>query len=339
MEVEGRADELLAAYRGGAPGASIGIVRDGQLVLAKGYGLANLDTKAQISTATNFRLASLTKAFTAVCILKLIEEGKLGFQDTLFDLIPGMPGYTKQMSIRMILGHTSGVPDYDKDVPLDYPGQVHEDYVVLKTRQSEPLFAPGTRFQYSDTGYVLLAQIVERASGTTFPYFLSKNVFGPLGMSTSTIYTGEGSPITNRAYGYAKKDFGYALEDQNSTSATLGDGCIYSSIDDMLKWDDALRARGIIRRELLEEAFTSGCLSDGSHTEYGFGWFITDFRGTRVLHHAGGTAGFQHKLIRVPEKQTTIVILTNRSGYDLTLPREATEADDSKKLLEYFALI
>jgi len=340
MDLGELADGLLAAYKGSAPGASIGIVKDSCLVLARSYGLANLSTGEPITTATNFRLASLTKAFTAVCVLKLVEEGKLGLEDNLFDLIPGMPDYTKGVTLRMMLGHISGVPDYDNDVPADYPGQVHEDYIVLKIRaQSEPLFPPGTRFQYSNTGYVLLAQIVERVSGSTFPAFLRRNVFEPLGMAGSTMYSGERAPIPNRAYGYVRRDTSYSIEDQSSTSATLGDGCIYSSVDDMLKWDAALRACGILGRELLEQAFTPGCLSGGGRTEYSFGWFITELRGARVLHHSGGTAGFKHKLIRVPERGTAIIILTNRSGYDLSLPQEANETEDSKKLLEYFELI
>ncbi len=340
MGLAEKADELLRAYSGSVPGASIAVVKEGKPALMKCYGLSNLENGKQITPSTNFRLASLTKAFTAVCVLKLVEDGKLGLEDRLSELIPGMPKYSKEITVRRMLGHTSGVPDYDNDVPADYPGQVHEDYVVLKTRaQLEPIFSPGSRFQYSNTAYVLLASIVERVSGISFPEFLKKAVFEPLRMKGSTMYAGEESPISNRAYGYTRRGGGFVCEDQSSTSATLGDGCIYSSVEDLLRWDSGLRGGGLVSEELLDLAFNPGTLADGRRTDYGFGWYIMDHNGTRVLHHAGDTAGFRHKLVRIPQLETAIIILTNRYDYDLSIPRQATEAEDSVRLIEHFSLL
>jgi CubicO group peptidase (beta-lactamase class C family) len=340
MDLVERADVLFQAYTGDVPGASFAVIRDGEPLIKKSYGLAEVSKKIPVKAYTNFRLASLTKAFTAMCVLKLIERGEISFDDRLSDLIPSLPKYANKISVRHMLGHTSGLGDYENDVPGDLPGQVHEDYVVEKVKSmNSTYFPPGSRFLYSDTAYVLLAVIVESVSGVPFPRFVESEIFKPLGMVGSTLYGGEGSKIEHRAFGYTKIVDGYALNDQSKTSATYGDGCLYSSIEDLLKWNQALYSEKLLGKELLKAAFTPGRLSDGSKTEYGFGWFITSKGGRKILHHAGSTAGFQHKFIRVPEEKLALIILTNRDTYDLTIERTTTEGEDSVKLLEYFNLI
>ena len=164
------------------PGASFAAIRDGEFLIKKSYGLANVSTKTPVKASTNFRLASVTKAFTAMCILKLIERGKVSFEDRLSDLIPSLPKYADEISVRQMLNHTSGLGDYENDVPEHFPGQVHEDYVLEKMRSMDSTyFPPGSRFLYSDTAYVLLAVIVERVSGIPFPQFVEGEIFKPLG--------------------------------------------------------------------------------------------------------------------------------------------------------------
>jgi len=340
MDLVDRANFLFQAYTGAVPGASIAIIRDGNILIKKSYGLAEVSTKTPVKASTNFRLASLTKAFTAICVMKLVEGREIRFEDRLSDLIPSLPKYTEEISVRQMLDHTSGLGDYENDVPEGFPGQVHEDYVVEKVRSMDSTyFPPGSRFLYSDTAYVLLAVIVERVSGVQFPRFVEREIFEPLGMGGSTLYGGEDSKIKHRAFGYTKLGDCYAFNDQSKTSATYGDGCIYSSVEDLLKWDQALNTEKLVGEEMLEAAFTPGRLSNSSPTEYGFGWFITNKDGRKILHHVGATAGFQHKFIRVPEEKLALIILTNRDTYDLTLEKMPTEGEDSVKLLEYFNLI
>jgi len=339
MDIEEKADLLFSSCAGDVPGASFVVIEHGKLALKKSYGLAELPG-VRSTSSTNYRLASVTKAFTAMCVLKLIEAGKLSLCDRLHDLLPAMPDYTRSITIRQMLGHTSGLGDYETDVPESYPGQVHEDYVIEKVRGlPSTIFPPGSRFQYSDTAYVLLGTIVEVVSGVLFPRFVEKEIFRPLGMIGSKLYEGEGVKIRNRAFGYTRYGSAFTLNDQSKTSATLGDGCVYSSIDDLVKWDAALGHCGLVRGDLLDAAFSAGRLTDGTPTEYGYGWFITGKGKLKILHHAGETAGFQHKFIRVPDEKISLIILTNRDSYDLTLPRQSSEARDTLALLAFFGLI
>lgn len=340
MSLRDRADALFSAYDGAVPGASFAIVKDGKMLLSRSYGLAEVSVGTPVKASTNFRLASVSKVFTAMCVLKLVDGGKLCLGDKLSTFIPGLPGYTDDITVRQMLGHTSGLGNYEGDVPEDYPGQVHEDYVVEKVRGlHSTYFPPGSRFQYSDTAYVLLAVIVERVSGVSYPRFVEREIFAPLGMVGSRLYEGEGVEISDRAYGYTRSGGGFKPNDQSKTSATFGDGCVYSSINDLVKWNNALAEGKLVNEELLSEAFSSGRLTDSSPTEYGFGWFIANRRGVKILHHAGETAGFQHKFIRVPDERLALIILTNRDSYDLGLPKKLTEGEDAVWLLDYFDLI
>jgi CubicO group peptidase (beta-lactamase class C family) len=172
--------------------------------------------------------------------------------------------------VRQMLNHTSGLGDYETDVPKDYPGQVHEEYVIEKVRGlPSTYFPPGSKFQYSDTAYVLLAVIVARVSGVPFRRFMEREIFSPLGMSGSRLYEGEDVKIKDRAYGYTKSGSSFRPNDQSKTSATLGDGCVYSSINDLVKWNRALNSGQLVSKELLEEAFSPGRLVDGTPTESG----------------------------------------------------------------------
>ncbi len=338
MSLRDRSETLFSSYSGAVPGAAFALVKDGELILSRGYGLANISAGTPVGASTNFRLASVTKAFTAMCVLKLVESGNISLGDRLSSFIHGLPGYADDITVRMMLGHTSGLGDYESDVPEGYPGQVHEDYVVEKVRGlPSTYFPPGSGFQYSDTAYVLLGIIVERVSGVPFPRFIEREIFKPLDMVGSRLYEGEGAKIKDRAYGYTKNNAAFKPNDQSKTSATLGDGCVYSSIDDLVKWDRALKSGKLVGEELLEEAFSPGKLSNGTPTEYGFGWFIINRNGVKILHHAGETAGFQHKFIRVPEKGIALIILTNRDSWDLSL-KKLTEAEDTVGLLKYFDL-
>ena len=311
-----RADALMAPYsRPDGPGASLLVVRNGRVVYAKGYGLADVASRTPVTPETNFRLASLSKQFTATAIMLLVADGKLRYDDSLTTLVPGLPHWADGVTVRHLLNHTSGLPDYEEFVPDSQTAQVHDaDVPALVARASGPKFAPGTRYDYSNSGYVMLALVVEHASGTRFADFLRDRIFAPLGMGATVAHEEGRSSVANRAWGYTIDPAGVRLTDQSNTSATLGDGGIYSSAHDLAKWDEALERHALVSADAQRLAWTPPVLPAGAPTEYGFGWFVDRDRGALRLSHHGESRGFTNAIIRYPERRLTVVILTNRTG-------------------------
>jgi CubicO group peptidase (beta-lactamase class C family) len=317
-----RIDTLMREFdKPDVPGASVMVIRDGAVVFKKGYGLADLENRIPATTATNYRLASVTKQFTAMAILILKERGKLSFDDVLTDFFPGFPAYGKTIKIRHLLQHTSGLIAYEDVMPETTTVQVLDrDVLAMMMHQDSTYFPPGTSFRYSNTGYALLSLIVEGVSGMPFAKFLEKNIFRPLGMEATVAYEKGISTVPRRALGYTVRDTargpGFERTDQSLTSAVLGDGGIYSSVEDLLKWDQALYTEKLVSANTLREAFTPYMLPDGTNTGYGFGWYIDEHRGLRRIHHGGSTVGFRTAILRIPEKKLCVILLANRASAD-----------------------
>jgi CubicO group peptidase (beta-lactamase class C family) len=220
-----------------------------------------------------------------------------------------------------MLQHTSGLIAYEDVMPETTTVQVLDrDVLAMMKAQDSTYFPPGTQFRYSNTAYALLSQIVECVSGMPFARFLKENIFDPLGMDATLAHEEGISTVIHRAYGYSKRDStkvpGFARTDQSSTSAVLGDGGIYSSVEDLLKWDQALYTDELVSRETLNEAFTPNVLPDGKNSGYGFGWYIDEYRGLRRIHHEGSTVGFRTEILRFPGPRVSVIILVNRSEAD-----------------------
>jgi CubicO group peptidase (beta-lactamase class C family) len=309
-------DSLLSDYDlGDGPGAAVMIIKEGVILFSNGYGLANLENEIPITNETNFRLASITKQFTAMCIMILINHGELDFETTLVEIFPPFPSYGNNITIRYLLNHTSGLVDYESLIQNDATEQVSDmDVYNMMTGLDSTYFTSGTDYRYSNTGYALLAMIVEEKSGLTFSEFLKENIFSPLEMNNSVAHQEGISNITNRAYGYSQEDDGYNLDDQSLTSAVLGDGGIYTSLNDMFRWDQSLYVDTLIPYEILNEAFTSGELSSGEKTGYGFGWRMDTYLYRNRAHHTGSTRGFRNVFMRFPDQKISILILTNRNS-------------------------
>ena len=309
-------DSLLSDYDlVEGPGAAVMIIKDGEILFSKGYGLANLEEEISNTNETNFRLASITKQFTAMCIMILINHGELDFESTLTDIFSAFPSYGNNITIRQMLNHTSGLVDYESLIPDDASEQVSDgDIYTMMLGLSSTYFTPGTHYRYSNTGYALLAMIVEEKSGLIFSEFLEENIFSPLEMNNSVAHQEGISNITNRAYGYSQGDDGYNLDDQSLTSAVLGDGGIYTSLNDMFRWDQSLYTDSLVPYEILNEAFTSGELSSGEKTGYGFGWRMDTYLYRNRAHHTGSTRGFRNVFMRFPDQKISILILTNRNS-------------------------
>jgi CubicO group peptidase (beta-lactamase class C family) len=299
----------------GMPGASVVVIRDGEVILRRSYGLAEVDSGRPVSSATNFRLASLSKAFTATAVLLQVADGQLSLDDPASKHLPELPAHARQITLRHLLTHTSGIWDYEEFVADSQTYQVKDaDVLSLIAARAESLyFPPGTRWQYSNSGYALLALIVERVSGERYAQFLQRRIFTPLGMSNTVAYEEGVSTVANRAFGHRVRADSVRRTDQSNTSAVLGDGGIYSSIDDLVRWDAALSAGRLLPDSLWSEATTPYRLSDGRATEYGYGWFVDRFDGHLRHRHHGETRGFTNSIYRFPDDHLTTIVLTNRS--------------------------
>jgi len=314
-ELETRVDQIMSAFDGTRrPGASVLVVRNGEVLLAKGYGEAHLREGRAVTANTNFRIASVSKAFTAMAIMILKERGLLSFDDKLHTHISEFPEYGDQITIRHLLNHTSGLRDYEDLIPSSQTEQISdEDVLHLLKSQRSTYFAAGDQYRYSNGGYCLLALIVERVSKLSFAKFLEQEIFQPLGMTTSVAYEKGISEVVERAYGYSSDGQGWRMTDQSVTSATLGDGGIYTSVADMVFWDRALQQGGLVSAETFAESVTPGRLNSGQSTSYGFGWSLDSYAGMKRMSHTGGTIGFRTAIQRYTDKNISVVVLTNRA--------------------------
>lgn len=304
-------DALMRDYDGPVPGASVLVIRDGAAVVSRSYGLANVEENIAATPATNYRLASVTKQFTAAAILLLVEDRRLGLDDRIRQWLPSLPAAAEAVTIRHLLSHTGGLIDYEDVIPDGTTVQLRDaDVLRLLESQNTTYFAPGSAYRYSNSGYALLALIIEKASGVSFATFLRERIFQPLGMRNTVAHEEGISTVAHRAYGYSQADGRWTRTDQSTTSAVLGDGGIYSSIDDLAKWDAALYDDRLLSAESRRLAFTAAVQTDVPGVAYGFGWRIGD----GVVWHSGETRGFRNVLVRHPAERLTVVILTNRAA-------------------------
>jgi CubicO group peptidase (beta-lactamase class C family) len=306
-----RIDALMQAYSGAVPGASVLVLRDGAPVFRRSYGLADLEQHVAATPATNYRLASMTKQFTAAAVLALAEDGRLSLADPVRKWLPSLPPATEAISLRHLLTHTSGLIDYEDLIPATATQQVHDaDVLRLLESQNRLYFAAGTSYRYSNSGYALLALIVARAAGEDFASFLRARIFLPLGMRDTVAYEAGVSSVSHRAFGYSYEGAAWRRTDQSVTSAVLGDGGVYSSIADLAKWDAALYDERLLSARSLALAFTPATATDDPAVRYGFGWRISG----ETLWHSGETLGFRNVIVRYPQRHFSVIVLTNRDA-------------------------
>jgi CubicO group peptidase (beta-lactamase class C family) len=305
-------DALMRAYQGAVPGACVAVIHHGASIFRRAYGLADVENRAAATPATNYRLASITKQFTAAAILLLAEDGHLTVDDPVRKWLPSLPDAADGIRIHHLLAHTSGLIDYEDLMPRGTSRQLRDaDVLSLLEAENRRYFAPGTSFRYSNSGYVLLALIAARAAGLDFASFLRERIFGTLCMRATVAFEAGISVVADRAYGYsaaADADAPWTRTDQSPTSATLGDGGIYSSIDDLAKWDAALYDDRLLSAASLRLAFTPATATPDPLVQYGFGWRISG----AMLWHSGESTGFRHVILRYPQDHFTVIVLTNR---------------------------
>ena len=339
------AKQLDTAFSGIAtadtPGFAVLVKRDNRVVFEKGYGVRDLRTKTAIDTRTNFRLASFSKQFTAMAIMLLVREGKLRYDQTLAEVFPEFPAYGKNITVRNLLNHTGGLPDYEDLMdalektkgPIWSPENQIQDAEALQLleKESQSKFAPGTKWEYSNSGYVVLGLIVAKVSARPFGEFLHERIFVPLKMDHTLVFEKGKNEVTNRAFGHGKKENAFLETDQSSTSATQGDGGIYSNLEDLSKWDDALRDHTLLSEREFSLAITPAKLPPGADSKlaedvpkslrghasaYGFGWFLNLQDPHPLLWHYGDTMGFKTAIFRYVRDNITVIVLCNRTDLD-----------------------
>jgi CubicO group peptidase (beta-lactamase class C family) len=292
------------------PGLALAVMRDGRIIKAQGYGLSNIELNVPVSPQTIFQSGSVGKQFTATGIMMLVEEGKVGLDDKAAKYFPGAPDSWSKFTVRNLLTHTSGLKDYtEKD--FDYRRDYTEEG-LLKILQTLPFdFAPGDKYSYSNSGYMLLGILIHEVTGVFYGDFLQERIFKPLGMTTTRIISEE-DIIPNRAAGYRLvKGVIKNQEWVAPTFNTTADGALYFTVLDLAKWDAALYTDKLIKRTSLDQMWTPVKLNDGKPYPYGFGWRVAEMNGHRLIEHAGAWQGFTTAISRYVDDKLTVVALCN----------------------------
>ncbi len=327
------------------PGCVERVVVQGSVVLDRAHGQRRVGHVARLSAQSSFRLASVSKQFTAAAVLTLVESGQLSLDARLADLLPGWSAYAQTITVRHLLTHTSGLPDYEvlMDEAAAHGGPVYtsthqiDDAAVIRLLASTngPLFPAGSRWAYSNSGYVVLGQIVAAVSGETFGHFLESQVFVPNGLYHTHLRTVGGVALEQRAYGHRQDLLTgvWHVSDQSATSATGGDGGIYSTVDDMARWLQAIDRGETVIGRWASTVFATTRLADGTEThwpaepdednldpggtvQYGLGWFLDPAFGATRRWHFGTTEGFRTAIDWFPKRNIVSVVLCNRMDVD-----------------------
>ena len=303
---------MSEVYQPGQPGAAIIVRKNGQTVIRKGYGLADLELQVPVEPDMVFRLGSITKQFTAVSILILAQEGRLGLQDEITKFLPDYPTQGRKITIEHLLTHTSGIQSYTdmaEWLPLwrkDF--SVKELVDLFKDKPMQ--FEPGESWAYNNSGYVLLGAIIDKVSGESYEQFVDGHIFKPLGMKSSC-YGSTERVIPRRVPGYQMGKGGFVNAPYLSMTQPYAAGSLLSNVDDLAVWSEAVFSGKLVKKEWLDKAFTPYKLKNGESSGYGFGWFAADFGGHRSIEHGGGINGFTSYEMTFPEDKIFLAILTN----------------------------
>lgn len=301
------------------PGIAVAVAQDGNNLHCKGYGFANLEWSNPVATDTVFRLASLTKPFTATAILLLAQRGKLNLSDPISRYLPDAPEDWHAITIERLLTHTSGLKDYKN---LDGFIRIWSR-ADLSPRELMTLFAdlpldfePGAQFSYTSSNYVLLGLLIEIISGMSYSEFISRHIFAPLGMNHS-YYMLQGIIIPHRAAGYVRVHQGYQIAPFRSVTTSYASSGLGSTAEDLLIWDHALRTHRLLSQEMRERVITPPTLANGQPSIYGLGWYVENLQGHRVAYHPGEVEGFSTLMAQFLDIPVTIIVLANVSNFDV----------------------
>ncbi len=317
-----RIDSLMSSlYQSGEPGAALAIVKNGSVVFKKGYGVADLYSKRPITSFTNFNICSMTKQFTAYGVLQLQHEGRLSLDDTLSRFFPDFAlRVAGSVTVRQLLTHSSGIVDHYSFVDKTLYKEFWDKDVLTAVRSVDSLyFTPGSRYRYSNTAFCLLSLIIEKLSGKTYPTYICDNIFAPLNIKRSSVIQPD-FKISDRALGYECEKDSFKISDAKESLffSTMGDGGVYTSIDDYLLWIVAIQQKKALNPSLVQEAQSAQFPIDSvRNLSYGYGWFVAGSGDAKLVYHAGSNGGFRTIVLTKPAENYAVVIFSNRTGIDL----------------------
>ena len=304
-------------YPSDEPGGVALVAKGDEVLYEKAFGMANLELEVPMQTNMVFRIGSVTKQFTAVAILQLMEEGKLSLQDDITKFIPNYPTHGHTITVHQLLNHTSGIMSYTDNPEifnLEAMRKPLDPEELLELFKYQPMnFAPGERFLYNNSGYILLGYIIEKVSGESYAEYVRTHLFEPAGMEHS-LYGDDKKVLKNRAYGYQPYEDGFVNADFLDMSLPYAAGSLMSTARDLFKWNQALKSGKILKPETLELAYQEGVLNDGSTIDYGYGWSLGEFKGTRMISHGGGINGYVCYELWLPQEDLNVVVLLNSTG-------------------------
>jgi len=308
-----RIDHFLAeAYPADQPGASVLVKRGDEVLLRKGYGLASLEWGVPDDPATVFPIGSISKQMTAVAILRLVQDGRLSLDDPVTKFFPDFPDSFRTITLEHLMTHTSGIksysafPDYKLWKGLDLP----RDRIVRRLRDEPLEFVAGEHWSYTDSGFYLLGAILEKMHGKSYAEVIQEQIFDRLGMKNSSCDR-PGRIVPRRAEGYLKQGQGFVRAPLISPNISYAAGALLSTVDDLALWSAALKGDALVRRDLLQRAFTPYRLADGRSTYYGYGWAVNDYEGHAFVAHGGRISGYAAHILRVPDGDALVVVLSN----------------------------
>jgi CubicO group peptidase (beta-lactamase class C family) len=325
-------------FRQNEPGVSILVGKHGKIVYEKAFGSADIELHVPLKPGMLFKIGSVTKQFTAIGILQLVERGKISLQDSLQKYIPDFPHKRYTITIENLLTHTSGIMDYGNADTTHNPYIEREEFTpgrIIGYIKNAPLeFRPGTKYSYSNSGYVLLGYIIERVTGESYHRYMMQNVIKPAGL-THTLFADEHTILPNRVRGYTRDRGFYENCEYQSISLAFAAGDLWSTSEDLYTWNKALLAYKLVKKETLDKAFTPFRLANGEYSRYGYGWFIDTLAGSLCIHHEGQINGFIAEEKYFPAEDTYVALLTNvKSSEDTT-----SFSDDRFRLFEKIALL
>ncbi len=309
--------ELLAPFeKKNAPGFVIGIIQGNKFIFRRGYGMAELENNIPITDKTIFKVASLSKQFTATCIALLEDYGRISLTDNIRKYFPEMPKYKAPITVNHLIHHTSGIRDYL--ILLDIAGRSNENFytndevIRLISREKSLNFKPGEKYEYSNSNYLLLAEMIKRISNKTLRHFADENIFTPLGMRSTHFQDDHTMVVKNRAVGYSYKDGeGYKIYD--TILDIVGDGGLFTNIDDLFLWDQNFyhNKLGRNKKRFIKHLLTSGVLNNGERIEYAFGLVINKYKGLEMVSHEGNFVGFKSDMLRFSSQKFSVICLSN----------------------------
>ena len=295
------------------PGALVALVSRGEIIHAATYGLANVELSVDVSLDSVFEIGSISKQFVSAVVMQLVQEDRIDLDDPIQDFIADIPSEWLGVTIRQLMNHTSGIPDYELIASYDIYGERVTPEEIIQIAHSRPMdFAPGSGWFYSNTGYYLLSMIVERVEGSPLGDVLERRIFGPAGMQNTRLADPE-AIIPKRAAGYwVNRNDELINRRPTETSSTLGAGGILSSLNDLMRWDDLLYGEQLLNAESKAAMWAETHLPDGRIEGYGFGWSVDEYEGMRVVGHGGQVAGFIAQFLRFIDEEVAVIMFINR---------------------------